>query len=481
MREFDNVIYATSNYHQYTTPNGVHPNVLVSKDGDQWGDLYQWEPGNCGIERFAYAKNGLVYAVMEEGLNEVATMIFPEPSVRTSWGALIGPAEENLLAEASTSSFENCQQCPWIARSKVDMSIVSDSPHSGSNCLKVINRGKPGSTMEIGSPIVTGNFPAGTVVGATVRLRGWNNVKWPYVRISDRTNGWSSPSFFKRTGTNWSEFRIYWRLANDSKALSVQAGGYTAGDGDVFYVDSVSLTVNCVPMSFQMGGEPRAAEILRHNIDFPERWTDIFFWQRSCGSQWPLDGPKVFKSWSGQDNAIWLELALDQQHHINLQEVQEGAVEPLVSLVMPDFPPSALVRFAVVQDSNDIGLYVLTAEGWSYGEGRRAKVQPDTVFFGSTPHGTMQAGGLYSNSRVYDAAMTLDEITGVVDGIAKGDWVAGDLDKNGKVGLSDLAVFAGHWLDECSSPDWCQDADIDMSETVDFVDLAYFAQEWGSR
>jgi len=148
---------------------------------------------------------------------------------------------------------------------------------------------------------------------------------------------------------------------------------------------------------------------------------------------------------------------------------------------MPDFPPTTLIRFAVVQDSNEINLYVLTPDGLFCGKGRRAEVQPSTIFFGSTPQGTMQAGGIYSNARVYDAAMTVNEIMGVVDGIAKGDWITDDLDKDGKVSLPDLVMITERWLDECSSPDWCQDVDIDMSGTVNFIDLGYLSQEWGNR
>jgi hypothetical protein len=480
MQEFNGVIYATSNYHQYTTPNDVHATVLVSKDGEQWGNLYQWEPGTCGLERFACAENGVIYAVMEDKLNEVGTMIFPEPFVRTAWGATIGPAEDNLLADPSTSSFEGSEQCLWKAHGKVEMSIVSDNPHSGSNCLKVVNRGDSVCTMEVGSPTVVGNFPAGTVVGATFRLRGWNNVKWPYVQINDRTNHISSPNYYKRTGSNWSEFRIYWRLPMNSNALSVEVGGLSATPGNVFYVDSVCITANCIPVSFQMGGEPRAAEVLRHNIDFPEHWTDIFCWQRPFGSKWPIDTPKVFKSWSAQgNNGAWLELSLDQQLCVNLQEVQEGSVEPLVSLSAPDFPPTTLIYFAVVQDSNEINLYVLASEGWSYGKGRRAKIQPNTIFFGSTPQGTMQAGGIYSNARIYDEAMSREQVISTIDEIAQGNWRPGDIDGDGKVGFLDLAkLVGGGWATNCNEGSVCTNDDLNMDGVTNMEDFAILADSW---
>ena len=49
------------------------------------------------------------------------------------------------------------------------------------------------------------------------------------------------------------------------------------------------------------------------------------------------------------------------------------------------------------------------------------------------------------------------------------------------VSLQDLAVLASHWLDKCSSPNWCEYADVDMNGTVDLVDFAYFSTDWAGQ
>lgn len=41
-----------------------------------------------------------------------------------------------------------------------------------------------------------------------------------------------------------------------------------------------------------------------------------------------------------------------------------------------------------------------------------------------------------------------------------------------------LAIFAGQWLQTCSSPSWCDSMDGDHSGKVDFVDFAAFARDW---
>ena len=42
----------------------------------------------------------------------------------------------------------------------------------------------------------------------------------------------------------------------------------------------------------------------------------------------------------------------------------------------------------------------------------------------------------------------------------------------------DFAFFANHWMNNCSSPDWCDDFDLDYSGRVDFDDLAIFTENW---
>jgi len=71
-----------------------------------------------------------------------------------------------------------------------------------------------------------------------------------------------------------------------------------------------------------------------------------------------------------------------------------------------------------------------------------------------------------------------------------GDWDIGaskysempnaDINNDGKVSLEDFAVLAVWWEDEnaCSSPNWCEGADFNMSGTVDMLDLTYFAENW---
>ena len=55
-----------------------------------------------------------------------------------------------------------------------------------------------------------------------------------------------------------------------------------------------------------------------------------------------------------------------------------------------------------------------------------------------------------------------------------------DINNDGKVNIEDFAVLSVWWDDEnvCSTTDWCEGADFDMSGTIDMLDLTYFAENW---
>ncbi|MBN1457008.1 MAG: hypothetical protein JW912_04060 [Sedimentisphaerales bacterium] len=55
----------------------------------------------------------------------------------------------------------------------------------------------------------------------------------------------------------------------------------------------------------------------------------------------------------------------------------------------------------------------------------------------------------------------------------------GDLNDDCEVDMNDFSEFAAQWhQDTCTSPDWCDNADIDQSGDVDLADLAEFASTW---
>ena len=57
-------------------------------------------------------------------------------------------------------------------------------------------------------------------------------------------------------------------------------------------------------------------------------------------------------------------------------------------------------------------------------------------------------------------------------------YLPADLYKDCQVNWMDFAVFAECWLLTCSSPHWCDGADMNQSGLVDWGDFAVFAASW---
>ena len=57
--------------------------------------------------------------------------------------------------------------------------------------------------------------------------------------------------------------------------------------------------------------------------------------------------------------------------------------------------------------------------------------------------------------------------------------IEGDFDGDSDVDLLDLTHFASQWLNPCGDPNWCEGADFDHSDRVDFLDFAALAGNWG--
>jgi hypothetical protein len=74
----------------------------------------------------------------------------------------------------------------------------------------------------------------------------------------------------------------------------------------------------------------------------------------------------------------------------------------------------------------------------------------------------------------YQIQMTSD-ITCPQADIANAQWVGV---KDCKVNFYDLAAFVSRWLNSCSEPFWCEQADFNHTGSVNFSDFATLANEW---
>jgi len=137
----------------------------------------------------------------------------------------------------------------------------------------------------------------------------------------------------------------------------------------------------------------------------------------------------------------------------------------------PAFRDAVDIRFfSEVASNGTEGRFVTGRDGLSVSDWPVLTENTRTLVLPANPHADNDSDG-YTN---------LEEWLHAYAAEVEGANPDPDINNDGKVDLEDFAALAVWWDDEnaCSSPDWCQGADFDMSGTVDMLDLTYFAENW---
>jgi hypothetical protein len=53
-----------------------------------------------------------------------------------------------------------------------------------------------------------------------------------------------------------------------------------------------------------------------------------------------------------------------------------------------------------------------------------------------------------------------------------------DINADGDINFEDYAIIAKYWFTPCSAPLWCEGADLNISDMVDWDDVKMFTQNW---
>jgi hypothetical protein len=100
-------------------------------------------------------------------------------------------------------------------------------------------------------------------------------------------------------------------------------------------------------------------------------------------------------------------------------------------------------------------------------------------FSGLVAYDAALLGGSYSSAFSFTVDTQREVAAGVILKALPAPFVPNpDITGNGFVDLADFAMLAAEWQNACASPDWCDDADIDHSQSVDMEDLMIMATSW---
>ena len=235
-----------------------------------------------------------------------------------------------------------------------------------------------------------------------------------------------------------------------------------------------------------MGGQPRSAETLAHNIDYPPDWTDLLFWQTDQDSDLVPNTQYVIKSWV-QDADNSMRLVLDTAADAFKIIVTQGQVDStIVSVPAGSYTEKMLFKFAVSNGPSDLTLHVFSAEPDKAGQGPRVNMDFTSVHIGSDPGGSGHAHGLYALAIAFDEELDADEIGRQITIALGGQPVGpepgpGDFDGDGRVDLFDFVTFAGCFGGAVvPARAGCSISDLDGDGDVDLVDFGTFANRFGT-
>lgn len=117
--------------------------------------------------------------------------------------------------------------------------------------------------------------------------------------------------------------------------------------------------------------------------------------------------------------------------------------------------------YVTVNHVDAAAIYYEDSSEYGFSDGRGGQ-----VFSAGTNHGWADAIGNWSP----DYETVRKATRNIIQHMVEAQPPAAD--------FQDLATLISHWLDECSSPNWCEYADSDMNGTVDATDFARFASNW---
>jgi len=333
--------------------------ILVSSDLSHWAVYHQFRNGEKMVNRFMGFFGGKIHGILTLSDGDTWRHIsFTPTTVQMVNGWCLDPPTNNMLDTAQYSSVES-DTSGWSASIGTRTRITTDAVH-GSACLRV--EGNSGvETIYPRSRAVT--------VGKTYNGRIWlkangqnlsGYARW-YVYGSSQ---YGSNNFFCLSQDEWTEIV--------PEPVTIVAGGTHIsifvrprsekypGPYDIL-VDGAQYEEG-PPTRWQLGGAPRANEILSKTADFPERWTNLLLWAPECRSEWyARSGNQHIKSWC-KDANNYVELYFDPcDTTFALQATVAGESRTPIKTSAYSFYRNGVIRFVVRCDEDSLRLSVAVA------------------------------------------------------------------------------------------------------------------------
>ncbi len=439
----------------YATADGEHW-VLSARFGYDWG--IHDTLGLCGGALWMRYIDGMVVST-----NNLLLSVGVPLAHRLVRGARFERAALNLWSSPDHSSAEGSLD-DWAAFGEASLQADATVVWHGQQSIHVTGNSAKYSGVTL--PVYTGFVPAGTTVSATVQVYG--RPRPVKLRMVDDAGTTVAQTTFRHLSHRWSPAFCTGQLAADTTTLTVKLQQLFPWPGLDLWVDGIMLATGPGGDTWQIGGQPRAADAAVYDFDFPPEWTDIFLWAPDQGTDGSLTADRTLKVYEAADGRR-LSLIYEPVRNA-LALYDSGNAAGTVRTPAFQLAKHAVLRVGVVQSATTRTVYVRIAENPYVRTATGAPLDIVRLYLGADPSGQSAAAGLLARNQLFDQPADTAQLNTLFDALISGP-TPGDLDDDTDVDLTDLTGLGscltgptGSAPAECEVMDFNGDGDVDLED-----------------
>lgn len=384
------------------------PALYTSADGEHWTVAARFGTDERGIKAFLGACDGRLWGQYVPGFhvssdNQVIA-IGPPRVHRLILGTRLEGAGVNLWDTPDISSAEGTLE-GWVPVGGASLEIDTSMAWHGAASVHVTREAAQISGVAL--PQYRGDLVSGTAVSVVAHLYGKpRELRLEIVDDSGRTIG---RTVFQQMSERWAPAICSATVSEDTTSLTVRLVQRFPRPELAFWVDGVMLSVGPLNDTWQVGGQPREAERLVYDLDFPSTWTDLFLWVPDPGTDGPGAATRTLKVYQASDGAT-LSVVYDPAEKV-MQLVD--SVRPSATVVTPPFllAQSAVLRVAVMQSLTSRTLFVQIAEDPYVGTAPAEPLDIVRIVIGADADGQGAAGGIHARHALFDQVANTEELS----------------------------------------------------------------------
>jgi len=355
---FKGVFYAGT-YCPTSDPNDRTAAILVSNDLVHWAVYHNFQNKESGVRRFIGYWDGKIHGRVRAADGTLPHFSFSPVQITHLLGWCLDPATTNMLDNNQSSSVE--QSTYWWTTGDQIERVTYDSVH-GNACLRAYAESGNGRTLPSIFEIETHKIYSGRVY---LKANGQNvtgTVRWCLHGMPPNRYGKQNCFFLNRN--EWTEIVL--------EPITTQPGDVfitmhirprsVSWPGPYNYLIDAAQIEESPPSRWQLGGMPRADEVLYKDVEVPQQWHNILLWSPESRSEWYAGSAKQYiKSWC-KDDENYVELYYDPcDSTFCLQVTEANEILPTLETEPFSFYRNSVIRFEIICSEDSLGFKLFYA------------------------------------------------------------------------------------------------------------------------